>query len=1384
MLSQPLRLKTCVLLLLTRFPPACLWAIFALSITALASASPQGLVEGGTPPSRAANNCGAIALHELTVAIKGANADTSIIDSAPVPAGGFSLTELMTLSDKAGLKLIAVRAPADGPIPVPSLVHWKRGHYSAIVEQRGDSFKVTDQAIPTPWLSRDFIMAASSRQFLVRAETVTAPWRPLTRRQTDLIRGGSYPASPGYPDTNDAPNQCSNSCSTCSSGMATWSVSEPFINLWLTDEPLGYNPGLGYRISFQLNFKQREAVAGTNSALFSCGPKWDCSWISYVIAPSSNPAPGSIMTMIVAGGGERTYAADGATHEYYSRSTMSLTTNTSGAFNGVSVAYPNGASESYNFLFTNSPQGVLCFRTAETDPAGHSNQYIYTNSSGTIFLLSAVDTDGRTNTVSYTNTAFPRQITGVTDPFGRSASLFYNTNGLLTDITDVMKLSSAFAYGNGTNDWITNLTTPYGTTTFTLTDNKLTTNNAIDRAVLVVDPLGGTNLFVSRYQASFLAATAYTVPVEPAGAPSFASNSMTNLNTWQWGPMQCPQLSTTNMYAFVAADYLKGRQRNWLFATNGVSFSDALNMEQAVSPNGISPGLQIWRASDGQTNVLQGTNAQTAIAAWNLPDGNTYYQWTKRNVWGNPAAVQETWSQFFGGPSLTRTNQYFYYTNGIDLQQQIGPLNETVAGFSYTNNHCVLTATNAAGYITTSTYDGQYRLTSVTTPAGLTTTNIYFPSGAYTNWIQQRIDLQIHRTNSYFYANDLLSVQTNELGLVVTNTWDNLQRLTSTTYPDSTLISNIYANLDRIESVDRLGYPTKYGYDSLRHLVAVTNALTNVTLFDYCSCGALESMRDALSNLTTISYDLAARRVYIAYPDGSSVSNNYNPLSQITNTIDGAGRNVTNWYTDHGLFYASSNAAGQLFSKSFDIEDRMTNSVNANGVVITNSYDFWRRMLVRGYPDGGQERFGYSPFGLVAYTNQLTNVTYCAYDNALRRIALTNALTNVTQYSYDPAGDITNLTDANNHTTQWGYDLYARLTNKVDATGASILAYQYDADGRLTNRWSLAMSNTVYAYDAVGNLTNVNYHTSHALQFSYDAMNQLITMSDAIGATTFTYTQTGQLASETGPWASETISYSYSDRLRAALSLQQPNASAWAQTYLYDMAYRMTNITSPAGTFSYTYNSGLGGTSAASSQISEIILPNGAYITNTYDNNGRMLGTWLTNSAGSNFDSSVCSYNVGNQRMQRHAHGRKHRHLHLRLDRSSARRRGRGRKHEPIERAASLRLRPGWKPNLPLQQHPGREFPGQFGQRINLQHQWRQIDGHRHHHLHRHQCHGQRRQCRALRRRDFRGHKSAFNHRLHRHRRGCFGPAFHQHRQRQHRHQHRLSIRRQRQLDQ
>src|ERR1022692_2020269 len=117
-------------------------------------------------------------------------------------------------------------------------------------------------------------------------------------------------------------------------------------------------------------------------------------------------------------------------------------------------------------------------------------------------------------------------------------------------------------------------------------------------------------------------------------------------------------------------------------------------------------------------------------------------------------------------------------------------------------------------------------------------------------------------------------------------------------------------------------------------------------------------------------------------------------------------------------------------------------------------------------------------------------------------------------------------------------------------------------------------------------------------------------MVDA-GATVYSYDTVGQLLSEDGPWSSDTINYTYNNRLRAGLSLSAPNASAWTQSYGYDPMKRLTNVTSQAGAFGYAY---VGQTVSAGSLVSKLSVPNGAYITNSYDSAARLLSTVLKNS--------------------------------------------------------------------------------------------------------------------------------------------------------------------------
>ena len=135
-------------------------------------------------------------------------------------------------------------------------------------------------------------------------------------------------------------------------------------------------------------------------------------------------------------------------------------------------------------------------------------------------------------------------------------------------------------------------------------------------------------------------------------------------------------------------------------------------------------------------------------------------------------------------------------------------------------------------------------------------------------------------------------------------------------------------------------------------------------------------------------------------------------------------------------------------------------------------------------------------------------------------------------------------------------------------------------------------------------------------------------MVDAVGTTMYGYGAAGQLLSEDGPWADDTVSYTYNNRLRASLTILAPNASPWTQTYGYDGARRLTSIASPAGGFGYTYDA------LRQAKVAKLSLPNGAYVTNTYDNVSRLTGTWLRSSANTNLNTHDYVYNLANQRTE------------------------------------------------------------------------------------------------------------------------------------------------------
>jgi RHS repeat-associated protein len=77
----------------------------------------------------------------------------------------------------------------------------------------------------------------------------------------------------------------------------------------------------------------------------------------------------------------------------------------------------------------------------------------------------------------------------------------------------------------------------------------------------------------------------------------------------------------------------------------------------------------------------------------------------------------------------------------------------------------------------------------------------------------------------------------------------------------------------------------------------------------------------------------------------------------------------------------------------------------------------------------------------------------------------------------------------------------------------------------------------------------------------------------------------------------------------------------------YDLAGRLSDVISRAGEFDYQYLDSL-----PSTLVQQLLLPNGGYITNTYDGSARMLSTALINNTNGVLNLHEYAYNVGNQR--------------------------------------------------------------------------------------------------------------------------------------------------------
>ncbi len=226
---------------------------------------------------------------------------------------------------------------------------------------------------------------------------------------------------------------------------------------------------------------------------------------------------------------------------------------------------------------------------------------------------------------------------------------------------------------------------------------------------------------------------------------------------------------------------------------------------------------------------------------------------------------------------------------------------------------------------------------------------------------------------------------------------------------------------------------TRFSYDKLGRLTAITDALNQITQYGYDEQGNRISQIDANGHATSFEYDQLGRQTKRNLPGGATE----------TFTYDAIGNRRTR--TDF------------------------------NGVTTIYTYDVSSRLLSRNYPDGTLVTFTYTPTGRRASVTDARGTTTYAYDHRDRLKLLTYPDGRLLSYDYDSQGNRRSLTaqiGSVTRTTGYGYDALNRLETVTDPDGR-IYTYTYDSNG---NRASLSYPNgitTTYSYDALNRLANL-----------------------------------------------------------------------------------------------------------------------------------------------------------------------------------------------------------------------------------------------------------------------------------------------------------------------
>jgi len=528
------------------------------------------------------------------------------------------------------------------------------------------------------------------------------------------------------------------------------------------------------------------------------------------------------------------------------------------------------------------------------------------------------------------------------------------------------------------------------------------------------------------------------------------------------------------------------------------------------------------------------------------------------------------------------------YTDG--LLTRLTHSNGDVMTLKYNGNGRISQVIDPAMRIATYTYDASgEQLLTVTTPAGTTSFSYTGETSGPRAFALESITSPsgTHRFFDYDSQGRLATQQRDGGAEAISFSYD-LASVRVTNAKNQTT-NFFYDDRGRIvRTQDALGHQTRIQFDDMDNLVGVARGSGGATTFGYDPQGnatstgdplgarqtflydpmfnRLTGWTDARGNQMTFGIDTSGNTVSTSYADGSGEQFGYDSRGDLVRTVDRNGRITTFTYDKRGLLLSRQLADSSRTDYSYDAHGNLLSATDAHGT-ITMEYDAADRLIKITYPRGRSLSYVYGVGGRrIQSVDQSGFTVNYGYDPAGRLTSLTDRNGRpIVTYSYDAAGELVRKDNGNGSYTTYEYDSNHQLLHLINFAPSNIVNsrfdYIYDNLGRRVSMTTLE-GTTSYAYDADDRLTSAVFPNGRTLIYAYDAAGNRVGVTNngvatpyttnnlnhytAVGGTSESYDQAGNLISKSGPGTEV--------------------------SYTYDVLNRLVSVTNSSGTWNYEYD--------------------------------------------------------------------------------------------------------------------------------------------------------------------------------------------------------------------